>query len=188
MNKKLITDAAVEPISTTEAKLDARVDGASEDSLVSIYISAARKHFEAITDRALITQTHEVYYDKVPTNIVLPIAPVQSITSIKYLDTNGAEQTLATSEYTVDVNSSPARIKIDCKPSVEFTLNALTVRFVAGYGDAATDVPADIRRAVLYMCTQFYEHRTPVVQGTISPSVGLTFEALTRPHKLLSFD
>lgn len=183
----LITDAAAEPISVADFKTHAKVDGSSEDATtIPLYIAAARKHFEAMTNRALITQTWEIYFDHVPKYIYFPITPVQSVTYIKYLDGSDSEQTLDASSYKVDTNSYCHRVEIIDKPSITSRIAGFWVRFVAGYGDAATDVPDDIIQAVTYMATQFYDNRTPVVTGTVVNEVPGTFDALCRPHKFYS--
>lgn len=184
----LITDAAIEPVSLTDFKNSAKVDADSEDALVSVYISAARKHFELITDKICNTQTWELNFDRVRRWIKIPKNPVQSVTSVTYIDGAGVSQILSTDDYIVDIKSEPARIRIENFPEVDDTLNALTVNFIAGYGATVETVPTDIRRAVLYMAAQFYEHRTPVIAGTVVNNVGFTFDMLTNPHIIYEGD
>ena len=43
------------------------------------------------------------------------------------------------------------------------------VRFVAGFGEAWEDVPADLRQAVLLLAAHFYENRTDT--GSVSGSM-----------------
>lgn len=181
----LITDAATEPISVAEFKLNAKVDGTSEDATtIPLYILAARKHFEKATDRALITQTWEIAMERVPSRFYFPIAPIQSVTSVKYLDGAGVEQTLATTDYALNLDSRVPQLKVINKPSISTDeIRNFIVRFVAGYGDDATDVPGDIRQAILYMATQMYENRLPVVQGRVVNEVPMTFNMLTDQHK-----
>jgi len=44
--------------------------------------------------------------------------------------------------------------------------DAVKVEFTAGYG-AASDVPEDLKHAVLFMIAHLYEMREPVVAGNI---------------------
>ena len=39
-------------------------------------------------------------------------------------------------------------------------INAVTVQYIAGYGDASADVPARIRHWMYMVCTYMYENRT----------------------------
>ena len=78
------------------------------------------------------------------------------MTSIQYVDDAGDTQTLSTSLYQVDTKSQPGRIIPaygESWPTVRSdTLNAVTVNFVAGYGDDPEDVPAGLRHAVKLIC------------------------------------
>ncbi len=105
-------DAAVEPITLDEAKTWLQVSGASEDGLIETLIATARQQVENDTSLALISQTWTCSLDAepYPSRIVLPIGPVQSVTSIKSVDTANAESTVATTVYRVDTASLPARI------------------------------------------------------------------------------
>ncbi|MCP5011321.1 MAG: hypothetical protein GY942_15180, partial [Aestuariibacter sp.] len=75
----------------------------------------------------------------------------QSITSIKYLDSDGAEQTLATSEYELDTHADTHKIVLAYNtawPTARSHTNSIKIRFVAGWGLAAA-VPEDIKTALL---------------------------------------
>jgi hypothetical protein len=75
----------------------------------------------------------------------LDIGPVSSITSVKYLDSTGAEQTLSSAVYTLISESLPPRLVLKTGQSWPATYsadNAVRIRFVAGYG-AASAVPGE---------------------------------------------
>ncbi len=58
---KLKTAPAVEPISTSEAKLHLKLDSdTTDDTLIAALITAAREIIENMTGRALINQTWEM--------------------------------------------------------------------------------------------------------------------------------
>jgi uncharacterized phiE125 gp8 family phage protein len=133
----------------------------SDPELVAL-IKSARQQAETELHRYLITQTLDAYFDTWPAcdgkhKIVLP--PLQSVTSITYLDANGDTQTLAADQYVVDAKSQPARITPAYGvswPSLREQTNAVTVRFVAGYGAAASSVPQCVRNWML--CKIANEH------------------------------
>ena len=150
---------SVEPISLAEARTHCR-RGNELDALLPLYIQAAREEAEAYTQRSLITQTWECRLDRFPTDadggpsIRLWHGPVQSISSVRYVDTLGATQTLSGALYTTDLGLEPGFVLPAVDTSWPDTLecaNAVTVTFVAGYGDAASDVPAPIRQWMLMM-------------------------------------
>ena len=102
--------------------------------------------------------------------ICLPLPPVQSVTSITYTDATGSSATWDSSKYTFSASREPARImpayNENFPTDVREQPDAVTVRFVAGYGDAATDVPDQIKHAMLLLISHWFENREDVVVGT----------------------
>jgi uncharacterized phiE125 gp8 family phage protein len=113
-------------------------------------ITEAREYAEGFMRRALITQTWDLTLDWLPPVIELPKTPLQSVTSLKYLDASGALVTLDPSLYRVDVASKPGRITPaygTSWPTVHPVTGAVVIRFVAGYG-AASAVPERIKQGM----------------------------------------
>lgn len=191
MGLALVTAAATEPVSTSEAKAHLRVDTADEDTLIASYVSAAVKFIETQTG-PLITQTWDYKVDRewpLVNNyysIYLPFSPVQSVTSVTYLDIDGASQTLSASLYqTVLSAPNPYITKAYNQdwPQIRDVPDAVTVRFVAGYGNAAA-VPAPIKAAILLMVGRLYEHREEVVVGGAPSVVPAGIDMLISPYAL----
>lgn len=167
----LVTPPGAEPVSLAEAKEHLRITSAREDNLITTYLKAARQYIDGkdgVLNRALITQTWDWTLDAFPKNcgesLRVPLPPLQSVTSIKYLDTQTppVEQTWASTDYTVDAKTEPAWIAPaigKVYPSTASVFNAITVRFVAGYGTLATDVPEPMRLAIKAAVAYFSEHR-----------------------------
>ena len=166
---------AVEPVSLAEAKSHLRVDISDDDTYITALIVAARMRAEAEQNRALITQTWDLYRDYFPSNaycpILIPLPPTQSISYIKYYDTGGTLQTWDDANYQTDTGSVLARILPEPSGSWPTTetdrMNAVNVQFIAGYGDASTDVPQETIAAILLIVGTLYENREDVVVGTI---------------------
>jgi uncharacterized phiE125 gp8 family phage protein len=160
----------------------------TEDPEINDLIKAARQVVEEYTGRALIQQTWDLFIDGgFPiSGIVLPFPPVSSVTSVKYTDEDGNQQTWASSEYTVDTNSEPARIVLaydKTYPAVRNVIANVEVRFVAGYGTARADVPNPINRALKSILTHLYENRSEVVVGTVVNRVPQASRYLLTPYK-----
>ncbi len=159
-----------------------------EDDLIDALVKAARKRLEMDTGRALITQTWELYLDKFPDDdgeIWLPKPPLQSITSIKYYDTDGVEQTWSSDDYRVDIKSEPGRITPaynESYPTTRTMINAVTIKFVCGYGSAGSDVDDDLIQAIKLLVGHWYEFREAVLSGTIIAEVPQTYQWLRSPH------
>lgn len=141
------------------------------DPMLTMLIQAARQHVEQTLKRKLVTQTIDAYFHEFPDpdddeHLRFNLMPLQSVTSITYLDIDGVEQTLASSQYVVDAVSRPARIEPAYGvmwPAVREQMNAVKVRFVAGYGDAA-DVPACIKNWMLIRIKTLWEQRDQTVK------------------------
>ena len=63
------------------------------------------------------------------------------------------------------------------------TANGIEIAFVAGYGDAAADVPAPIRQAILLLVAHWHEHREPVEIGAAKPPCPSTVSELLQPYR-----
>jgi uncharacterized phiE125 gp8 family phage protein len=172
---KLYTAAALEPISSTEAKAHLRVTGTDEDDLITMLIQAAREFCESYTNLQLLTATWEMYLDYFSEyEILIEKNPVLAITHIKYYDENNTEQTLAASVYEVDVVSQPARLVLKTNqswPSTYDKKNAVKITFTAGFGATAASVPAQIRQAMLLVIGNMYENRGDEGHRTIPSTV-----------------
>jgi len=192
MGLRLITPPAEEPVTLAEAKAQLRLEHALDDTTVTALISTARQYVELATWRALVTQTWELSLDGFPVwsvtcprEIQLPKGDVQSVTSVKYDDPAGVEQTFPASSYIVD-GYPPARVvlkRVANWPATNFEALSVRVRYVAGYG-AASAVPGPLKQATLLLVSQMYEHRVPEVTAAVIGQVQFSFDALLAPYRL----
>lgn len=176
MALSLFAAPATEPVSLEEAKDHLRVTIGDDDALIDNLIVAAREHVETYTQRALITQTWDLkletfcdpaYFDGA--SVWLPKPPVSSITSITYVDLNGDSQTWSTDDWDSDLPSGPKATKGriypvygESYPSIRVQPNAVTIRFVCGYGTAG-EVPASLKAGMLLLIGSWYQHREQVM-------------------------
>ena len=181
---RVVTGPTAEPVSLAEARAHCRVDTANEDAVLVGLILAARQYAEEITGRAFLTQTLELTLDCFPAwKIELPRSPVASITSITYLDTAGASDTVTS--YVLDGRSRPPRLTPaygESWPDVRATAGCVAIRFVAGESDA----PEPIRQAILLMVGHWFEHREDaVIQSGVAVSmVPHGVDALLAPYRV----
>lgn len=170
MALKLATGPAVEPVLVSEAKLHLRIDHASEDTMIGTLITLAREAVEQMTDTALINQTWDYFLDGFwDDELRIPLYPLSSVLSVKYKNSVGTEETLAATNYVVDTASRPGRILWSSSavvPAVElYRVNAVTVRFTAGFGSSGASVPVRFRQAILLLVGHYYENREAVFAG-----------------------
>lgn len=181
MTLEVVTPPVDEPITLAQAKDHLRVLHDDEDDLITDLVTVSREQAEHICWRALITQTLRYQLDRFPPMIEPPRPPLQSVSSITYVDTAGATQILDASKYQVDTKSMPGRIVPafgTSWPSTRAVPNAVTVEFIAGYADP-NKVPKRIVQAMKMFVGYFYRHRDMAVVGTIIADLPLT------PSKML---
>lgn len=194
MSLVLIIPPAEEPVSLSEMRLHLRVDHDDEDALIQALITAARQHAETVTRRQLVTATWELREDAFPSGPEwpLPLPPLQSVASVKYLGEDGTEQTFDASNYVVDTASEPGRIVL--KPGASwpsgplYPAGAARVRFVAGYGGASA-VPEPIKAAIKLIVAHLYEHRELMYESVYAAraltAMAFSADALLWPYRVL---
>jgi uncharacterized phiE125 gp8 family phage protein len=129
----------------------------SQDVKLTRMISAAIADVERHTRKALITQTWVMTLREFPVSdrgrIYLPRPPLQTVSSIVYVNDAGSSVTLSTSDYQVVTGSSPGYVEPAFNkswPSVRSeTAESITITYVAGFGSAATSIPAALRNVIL---------------------------------------
>lgn len=184
----VVTSApAVEPVTLAEAKAHLRVEDEQDNAYIELLIKSAREHCETVTRRAFITQTLRLDLDRFPEEIRLPRPPLSSVSSVSYVDVDGATQTFT--DYTVD-DYDPARLVPAYGyswPSTRDVNKAVSVTYVAGYGAAGSSVPAPIRQAMLILIAHAFEYREPVIVGQTIAEVPMSVDMLLNPYRLRSF-
>ena len=174
MKTTIKTAPTDEPITELEAFRQLRLIAGDEApaahqdySYVQGLITTARRQVEAITNRALMTQTWEMWLDRWPKEnaIEIPFPPLQSLTALTYTDVDATGYSLTEgTEITVDTDSAPGRIVLEYDetwPTEQLhPNNPIKIEFVAGYADAAA-VPAEIKHAIKLMVSHWYDNRLP---------------------------
>ena len=148
MNHQLITAPASEPITLAEVRHNLSLDTAdtSKDSMIeNIFIPAARKRIENYLGRVIITQTWKLTLDYFPDDIELMKNPVDSITSIKYYDSDNALQTLSPASYYLDNSGDMSRDWIVPAADTDWPdtydrINAVEVTYVSGEATASEEI------------------------------------------------
>lgn len=179
MTLRLVTPPAVEPLTVAEAKARLNIGAEVPDAVMGALITAARQMIDGSggwIGRAINTQTWDLVLDRFPDadpyalekgfypraygdcssypyqaqGIPIPLPPLQSVTSVTYLDTNAVLQTFDSANYSV-LKGEPSRIILAngaAWPSALWAMGSVIVRFVAGYGDVGSDVDERIRMAI----------------------------------------
>ena len=149
-----LSPPASEPLSVEETKLFLRVDGTGEDAVIARMIAAAREAAEAYLRVALVSQHWQLAFDGyAPVCVALPYSPVQRVSAVRVLDAAGQASTVDAAAY--HVNAANTQLVFDQQVSG----HRVEIDYVAGYGDAAADVPAAIRQGLLHHVAAMFEER-----------------------------
>lgn len=112
--------------------------------------------------------------------IELPNPPLQSITSIKYLDTTGVQRTLDPATYRVDVSGERGIVTPafgTSWPSTYQVPGAVEVTFVCGFGAPAAVSPKS-KHAMKMLCAHWYSQRELFVTKRFALEVPMAVDAL----------
>lgn len=148
MNLTRTLDAESETLSLTDVKTQLRITDTSDDDALRIFIEAIRHHTETYLRRTLVTSTWEMKVDCFMPEMILPMGPIQSITSVQYVDTAGTTQTLASSGYQSDAYGRLKPSYGNSWPSTRDQYDAVTVTYIAGETHAG-NVTQNIKLAML---------------------------------------
>lgn len=145
MSLMLVTPADL-PVTVDDVRANSRIDDTDNDALIEGMIKAAMGYAEQWSSRKFAAATWDFGLSAFPLgSICLPLEPVTSVTSIAYLDSHGAPQTVT--GYTL--TGSDVSFEGGWPPGTE-----IVVRFVAGEG-----VPHEVRQAILLLVGHWYESR-----------------------------
>ena len=179
-----VTSEPAAAFAADDVKKHLRIDEDDEDSLIADYLEAAERQVETELAIGLQEQTLVLRLDRFPgRRIRLPRPPLTSVTSITYTDTNGASQTLATDQYTVNTFTMPGEIVEawgKSWPTTRDIPNAVVVTYVTGYAQPE-DVPQMVRNAILLSAGDlFWNRERSAKQALTELSI---YEALLANHR-----
>ncbi len=159
-------ETRVEPLGLTLVKQQRRFSSTTLDELFLIWMAASRQYLEEATGRQCITAIWELWLDRFPWSrtIELPHPPLQRIVSVLYDDVDGDEQTLDDTLYRIIAPSGDYAVRGQIVltenaawPATRCHAKAVRIQYAAGYGDAATDMPALVTYALLMLVGHFHK-------------------------------
>jgi uncharacterized phiE125 gp8 family phage protein len=170
---QLTTGMVTEPVTLQEAKDYARIDGFSEDTLITSLIKMAREHCESYMGKCIVIKTVTIDSFTFPYQFQLPYGPLTNEANISKcvtIDQNNVETAL---QYRVNAGLFPKLFILGGAQSYKFKLV-----YTAGF----TTVPEDIKLAIKMMVNTLYERREDFsdLQAIQSP---LGVKALLMPYK-----
>jgi len=193
---KVTTGPTVEPLTVDDAKRHLRILHDDDNQDIQEAIKDARDWCENYLDLAILEQTITLKLDRFPvattirdtTDIItLPRSNLISVTSVKYTDDDGVEQTLSTDVYGVDTTSTPGRIyrKQDQEwpTDVADERNAVEIIYKAGYGSTRSSVPPAIKRAMKLLLSHWDSNREATIIGVSAQELPLGVTSALDKHR-----
>jgi uncharacterized phiE125 gp8 family phage protein len=161
------------PVSLQAAKDHLHIDQTNTDHDIDIalMVTSARETVEQFCRRKLITQTVTKYLQKWPSEdyMVLPYGNLQSVTSIKYTDSDGTQTTWDSGNYIVETYIEPGRVVLaydEVWPTATlYPSNPIEVIYSCGYGAYAGSVPEMIKAAIKLLTSDAFENRETKIVG-----------------------
>ncbi len=187
-----IVEPTFAPVTLFEAKQYLRVDedNGDDDILITNLIDKVTREldgYDGLLNVAFCTQTWRFNLATWPSpSARIRLSPIQSITSVKYWDANGVQQTLDSSAYSLledDLSPIIQWANSFSYPSVYSRPDAIEVIFVAGYAQAS--VPSDLKDCVLRRVATAYALRENAVVGDSIATYPDGEHLLTLQHRIM---
>lgn len=149
-------------------------DDGSQDAILEVYLRAAMAAIEARIGRALLARSFvaSASHWQSEASQPFPLAPVQSVEFVQLVQGETDRADVAADGWSLLRDGQRPRLvgrfgrhlpRIPRGGQVE-------IGFVAGYGANWSDVPPDLRQAVLLLAAHFYENRSEgAFSGTTIP-------------------
>lgn len=150
---ELIEAPSVEPLTLADIKIYLRIDGSSEDSILTNMLKASREAAETYMKNSIIKQKWKlVFYKNVPVTIDLLRGPATEITSVKLIDEDDTETAVNSSLYYLN-----GKHKLCLKSS--HSAHKIEIEYYAGFSEDSTNVPEIIKQGLLSQIAYLYENR-----------------------------
>ena len=167
-----VTAPAVMPITLDDVRAQLRIDGTADDTYLTSLIERAVAHVDAqgSLGRAMITQTWAQWVPQQTGYVRILMGPFQSLDAIHYYDEAGTLQAADVNDFDVMLYNDFVQIRPKDNaewPTTDDRLDAIRITHTVGFGDAASDVPAGIRHALLMLVAHWYEHRVAVSDASM---------------------
>jgi uncharacterized phiE125 gp8 family phage protein len=178
-------------VTLAEAKAWCRVTHSDHDTMLTQIINAVESYmngYSGILGRALINQVWDQAFCSFASPMRLAVPVASAITHVKYFDASNVEQTLSPTVYQLlsDARGSYVSLKpAQNWPSIYSREDAVSIRWTAGYGAAASNVPDALRTAAMLLIAHYYRHPEATVIGKSIEELPLGVKSLIAPFRLV---
>jgi uncharacterized phiE125 gp8 family phage protein len=188
MRRTLITGPTSEPITLDFVRdwLSFEDDQTADNPVVEELIDWVGPYVEGETNGfKLISQTWEIAFDaaEVRSELFPRLAPVASVSEVKWIDNDGNETVIPSTDYFVRGGRDPMVATLTGWPSVR-TYEGLVLTVVVGYADPES-IPADITQLLRGLVSFAYSSKGVGILETVSGQlIGIPRELQRQINKL----
>jgi uncharacterized phiE125 gp8 family phage protein len=191
MSIKRTTDRTSEPLTLTEVKDFLRVKHTAEDGLIESMIAVAADTCERYLGQSLLPQSWTVrakQWFSYLEPLELPYPPFRSVTSVKYIDKDGTEQTLATANYFVSEDGMIYLAYDYDQPDLhKDTAEPVIIEYSAGYDDASA-IPDSLKHWMKMLIGTTYLYREEITpMQTHTDGIKEIMNRIQSNHRQLRF-
>lgn len=191
----LVTAPAKLAVTLGELKSHARIDNDLQDANLYAWLLTAIDEAQKETGRQLVNAIYDETFNAWPCadawgDLALRLywSPLVSVASVKYLDADGAQQTLADTNYRVDTIRSPGRVvfkRTTVFPTLYDDSQTITVRYTAGYGAEMHTVPEAIRQWIIVRVVTRDAFREAFTEREARELPGRFIDGLLDPYRIV---
>lgn len=141
----------------------------AQDPYIATLIDAATEALEEMTNHSLVPCTRRLKLTQLPASVRLPKFPLVSVTDVKYIDPDGAEQTFGPENYSVETSARPGLLSIkpgstipDVSSDVDYPWR---ITYLTGYPEAE-NIPARAEVLIMQMVGSYYLQRETLRVGS----------------------
>lgn len=158
-------------VEVEDARTYLRIPHHDDDAELERLIDLATEIAQEYCGQQFITATRAQRFDEFSDTMRLAYPPLLTVSTVQYVDTNGATQTLSSATYAVNIREKPGRIDLNpgyTWPSVREQNAAVIVTYTCGYGSTPDLVPQRVRQAILMVVKAAYDEgdETAIMVGS----------------------
>ena len=163
---------------TVKARLGIDPADTSSDSLIDLLTAGVTQFAENYTGLTFINQEYRTTRDFFTSSFELRRAPLVSISSILYWDVDSVLRSVASTVFGEMTEQGYSRVVLKSGqswPSDKRTSadDSIFIKFIAGFGTTETDIPADIRMALLAHIVSAFTKAGDCCDEGVIPSTAL---------------
>lgn len=169
-----------EIVSSSELKDYARIETSDDDTIVANMIVSAREKCEAIINRDIVAKTRSLFISNVDPSgeygdlyrrrvkIVLPYAPISSITSVQTQKSDGTLSNIGYDAFGLEDKYIEVSSAYQRNIKVVYTTSGLSYD--------------DLKLAIKQLATTYYDNRADYVKGTIVADLTSNVKSILSPY------